>query len=47
MWLNVTWYLLFIIIIAGYVIMDGFDLGVGILHPFPAGVDRGGRIILN
>ena len=47
MWLNVTWYLLFIIIIAGYVIMDGFDLGVGILHPFAARDDRDRRIMLN
>ena len=47
MWLNVTWYLLFIIIIAGYVIMDGFDLGVGILHPFAARDDRERRIMLN
>ena len=47
MWLNVTWYLLFIIIIAGYVIMDGFDLGVGILHPFAAKDDRERRVMLN
>ena len=47
MWLNVTWYLLFIIIVAGYVIMDGFDLGVGILHPFAAKTDRERRIMLN
>ncbi len=47
MWLNVTWYLLFIIIIAGYVIMDGFDLGVGILHPFAARDDRERRVMLN
>jgi cytochrome d ubiquinol oxidase subunit II len=47
MWLNVIWYLLFIIIIAGYVIMDGFDLGVGILHPFAAKNDRERRVMLN
>ena len=28
--LNVIWYVLFVIVIAGYLIMDGFDLGVGI-----------------
>ena len=32
MWLNFIWYVLFVIIIAGYLILDGFDLGVGILH---------------
>jgi cytochrome d ubiquinol oxidase subunit II len=47
MWLNVVWYLLFIIIIAGYVIMDGFDLGVGILHPFAAKNDHERRVMLN
>ncbi len=26
------WYALFILIVAGYLILDGFDLGVGILH---------------
>ena len=43
MWLNIVWYALFVIIIAGYLIMDGFDLGVGILHPFLARNDDGRR----
>ncbi len=30
MWLNNVWYVLFVVIVAGYLIMDGFDLGVGI-----------------
>ena len=47
MWLNVVWFLLFVIIIAGYLIMDGFDLGVGILHPFVAKTDTERRISLN
>jgi cytochrome bd ubiquinol oxidase subunit II len=47
MWLNVVWYVLFVIIIAGYLIMDGFDLGVGILHPFLAKDDTERRISLN
>ena len=33
MWLNIVWFVLFVVIIAGYLILDGFDLGVGILHP--------------
>ncbi len=47
MWLNNVWYILFVVIIAGYLIMDGFDLGVGILHPFLARNDTERRISLN
>lgn len=47
MWLNVVWFALFVIIIAGYLIMDGFDLGVGILHPFLAKNDEERRVFLN
>ena len=47
MWLNVVWFGLFVIIIAGYLIMDGFDLGVGILHPFLAKGDEDRRVFLN
>jgi cytochrome d ubiquinol oxidase subunit II len=45
--LNVIWYILFVVIIAGYLIMDGFDIGVGILHPFVAKTDTERRISLN
>ena len=41
------WYVLFVAIIAGYLILDGFDLGVGMLHPFAAKDDRERRIVLN
>ncbi len=47
MWLNIVWFGLFVVIIAGYLIMDGFDLGVGILHPFVAKDDHERRISLN
>ncbi|MCB0044728.1 MAG: cytochrome d ubiquinol oxidase subunit II [Caldilineaceae bacterium] len=47
MWLNVVWFILFVVVIAGYLIMDGFDLGVGILHPFLAKSDEDRRISLN
>jgi cytochrome d ubiquinol oxidase subunit II len=46
-WLNVVWFVLFVIIIAGYLVMDGFDLGVGILHPFLAKSDQERRISIN
>jgi cytochrome d ubiquinol oxidase subunit II len=47
MWLNIVWYILFVVIIAGYLILDGFDLGVGILHIFLAKNDEDRRISLN
>src|SRR5215467_9886485 len=47
MWLNVVWFVLFAVIIAGYLILDGFDLGCGILHPFVAKSDTERRIVLN
>ena len=47
MWLNVLWFALFGVIIAAYLILDGFDLGCGILHPFIAKSDTERRIIIN
>src|SRR5512143_1754818 len=47
MTLNDIWFALFVIIIAGYLILDGFDMGVGILHPFVAKTDTERRILLN
>ena len=41
------WFVLFILIIAGYLVLDGFDLGVGILHPFVARTDGERRVVLN
>jgi cytochrome d ubiquinol oxidase subunit II len=32
--LNTTWFVLFAVLIAGYAVLDGFDLGVGVLHLF-------------
>jgi cytochrome d ubiquinol oxidase subunit II len=32
--LNTAWFLLFGVLIAGYAVLDGFDLGVGVLHLF-------------
>lgn len=47
MTLNVIWFFLFVIIITGYLILDGFDIGVGILHLFAAHTDEERRITLN
>ncbi|MFB3906722.1 MAG: cytochrome d ubiquinol oxidase subunit II [Acidobacteriota bacterium] len=30
-WLQLIWYLLFVVLIIGYAVLDGFDLGVGVL----------------
>jgi cytochrome d ubiquinol oxidase subunit II len=45
--LQVVWYTLFVAIIAGYVVLDGFDLGVGILHTVVARSDDERRLSLN
>ena len=45
--LNTIWFVLFIVIITGYLILDGFDMGVGILHMFAAKGDRERRLNLN
>ncbi|MBE2222758.1 MAG: cytochrome d ubiquinol oxidase subunit II [Anaerolineae bacterium] len=45
--LNTIWFILFIVIITGYLILDGFDMGVGILHMFVAKNDNERRININ
>jgi hypothetical protein len=40
------WFCLVAIMIAGYVVLDGFDLGAGIVHLFVAQTDRERRIVL-
>ena len=47
MWLNALWFALFVVILAGYLILDGFDLGVGMLHPVTARGDTERRLVLN
>jgi cytochrome d ubiquinol oxidase subunit II len=47
MWLNALWFALFVVILAGYLILDGFDLGVGMLHPITARGDTERRLVLN
>jgi cytochrome d ubiquinol oxidase subunit II len=41
------WFVLFILIVAGYLILDGFDMGVGILHLPLARNDLERRTMLN
>jgi cytochrome d ubiquinol oxidase subunit II len=44
--LNTIWYVLLTVLLIGYAVLDGFDLGVGMLHLFVKG-DRDRRISLN
>jgi cytochrome d ubiquinol oxidase subunit II len=46
MYLNAIWYVLIGVLLTGYAILDGFDLGVGILHSFHKD-DLSRRISLN
>ena len=46
MTLELIWYIIFVILITGYAILDGFDLGVGMLHLFSKkDIER--RLMLN
>ena len=44
--LNILWFILLGVLLAGYAILDGFDLGVGILQPV-AKTDEERRVLLN
>ncbi len=45
--LCIVWFVILNILLIGYAILDGFDLGVGILHPFVAKTDRERRLVMN
>ena len=45
--LTFIWFVLLGVLLCGYAILDGFDLGVGILHPFIAKDDRERRLVMN
>lgn len=38
--LGILWFILIVVLMAGYFILDGFDLGVGVLYPFLAKNDE-------
>ena len=44
--LNTVWFALFTVLIAGYAVLDGYDLGVGVLHLFTCD-ERQKRVNLN
>ena len=43
--LSILWFFLIFVLIAGYFILDGFDLGAGILYPFVAKNNTDKRVI--
>ncbi len=45
--LNILWFILIAVLYIGYFILEGFDMGVGILHPFIAKKDEERRAIIN
>ncbi|MBZ0266620.1 cytochrome d ubiquinol oxidase subunit II [bacterium] len=45
--LCIIWFVLEGVLLAGYALLDGFDLGVGILHPFVPRTDEERRISMN
>jgi cytochrome bd ubiquinol oxidase subunit II len=45
--LNSIWFILIAVLYIGYFILEGFDLGVGILHPFIAKTDTERRMVIN
>ncbi|QDV12571.1 Cytochrome bd-I ubiquinol oxidase subunit 2 [Rosistilla oblonga] len=45
--LTFIWFVLLGVLLCGYAILDGFDLGVGILHPFIAKDDTQRRLVMN
>src|SRR3954467_1600023 len=44
--LHVIWFILLGVLLAGYAVLDGFDFGVGILHPL-AKTDNERRLFIN
>ena len=44
--LHIIWFVLLAVLLGGYAILDGFDLGVGILHPLARG-ERERRLFVN
>ncbi|NNE01454.1 MAG: cytochrome d ubiquinol oxidase subunit II [Pirellulaceae bacterium] len=45
--LALIWFVILAVLLTGYAILDGFDLGVGILHPFVAKTDHERRLVMN
>ncbi|MGV3484339.1 MAG: cytochrome d ubiquinol oxidase subunit II [Planctomycetaceae bacterium] len=46
-WYTYIWFVLLGILLVGYTILDGFDFGVGMLHPWVARNDTDRRLVMN
>lgn len=46
-WYTYAWFVLLGILLVGYSILDGFDFGVGMLHPWVAKNDDQRRLVMN
>src|ERR671936_2765582 len=44
--METVWFLLVAIMITGYVVLDGFDIGAGILHLFAAKTDQERQLVI-
>ena len=42
---QVLWFFLIFLLIAGYFVLDGFDLGAGVLYPFVAKSERDKAVV--
>lgn len=47
MGLNILWFILIAVLYTGYFVLEGFDMGVGILLPFLGTDDRKRRVMIN
>ncbi len=45
--LNTLWFILIAVLYIGYFVLEGFDLGVGILLPFLGKTDLKRRVLIN
>jgi cytochrome d ubiquinol oxidase subunit II len=46
-WLPAVWFALLGVLLTGYAILDGFDFGVGMMHPFVTRSDAERRLVTN
>ena len=47
MWLNELWFVLIAVLWVGFLVLEGFDFGVGALLPIVGRDDRGRRVLIN
>ena len=45
--LRIIWWAILVFLVCGFAVMDGFDLGIGILLPFLGKTDDERRVMLN